>query len=87
MDAADQVTFDRVLGAKPYALCSRHFSAVTRPRLWWTSEPPELPGDTAVIDRGNHLELSPLVARVPWEEVLLPGWRPCGVPVGAQHAR
>ena len=86
MDVADQVAFDAVFNSKPYALCARHFSAVTRPRLWWKSHPLALPTDTEVDDRGAYLELTPQVPRDSWEVAVLLGWRPCAVVEGSARA-
>ena len=79
MDSHDQVWYDSVFQCKPFLLCSRHFSWITRPRLWWMSHSPTFPPGTKLIDRGSCVEIIPSVTRQPLREVLEPGWWPAAL--------
>eukprot|EP00969_Alexandrium_andersonii_P272260 12033089-Alexandrium_andersonii.AAC.1 len=43
MSDSDLPPYREVFGTGPILLCSRHFSAVARPRLWWLSRSPAWP--------------------------------------------
>ena len=79
MAPADRAEYDKVFGTGPVHLCSRHFRAVTRPRLWWCSHqlPTQLPAHMELIDKRGVPELLVHGLREPWSACLQPGWSPC----------
>jgi hypothetical protein len=85
MDPEDRAEYDSVFmgpgrgPTPPFELCSSHWDAVTRPRLWWTSSDPQWPEATGFRQRGDILHVLPRVKKQDFSTALLPGWRPAAL--------
>ena len=68
--------FNDVFGCEPTLVCSSHFAQVTRPRLWWFSEPMNWPPNTQIERKEHWWVVTPRAVRQPLTEVLEQGWWP-----------
>eukprot|EP00972_Heterocapsa_arctica_P017205 2543155-Heterocapsa_arctica.AAC.1 len=69
MSTADRASYDAVHGAPPFLVCSRHWSPVTRPRLWWFSDPPTWPQGTQQRPDPSSPGVVEIIPQVPSDRV------------------
>ncbi len=79
MPDADRVQYNSIHGSQPFEVCSRWFTAITRPRWWWFSNVPQWPADTTTAPLGQFpgvTEVFPSCERLTPQQCLEPGWEP-----------